>query len=41
MYGVTAGALKVGYRGSILVYDEKQFSIQLEKTIVEKTICNI
>lgn len=35
-YGVAAGALKVGYKGSFLPLDLKLFKMQLEKTIVEK-----
>lgn len=36
-YGVAAGALKVGYKGSFLPFDVKLFNLQLEKVLVEKT----
>ena len=35
-YGVAAGALKVGCRGSFLCWDQKLYMIQLEKTSIEK-----
>lgn len=35
-YGVAAGALKVGFRGSFLRLDYKLFKLQLEKVVVEK-----
>ncbi|MEM1772269.1 MAG: PfkB family carbohydrate kinase [Desulfurococcaceae archaeon] len=35
-YGVAAGALKVGYKGSFLPFDARLFSLQLEKVLVEK-----
>lgn len=36
-YGVAAGALKAGFRGSMLRLDHKLFRAQLEKVVVEKT----
>lgn len=35
-YGVAAGALKVGFRGSFLRLDHKLFKLQLEKVVVEE-----
>lgn len=35
-YGVAAGALKVGYKGSFLPFDTKLFNLQLEKVLVER-----
>ncbi|MEM1611809.1 MAG: PfkB family carbohydrate kinase [Desulfurococcaceae archaeon] len=35
-YGVAAGALKVGFRGSFLRLDHKLFKLQLKKVVVEK-----
>ena len=41
-YAVAAGALKTGCRGSILVFDDKLFQLQLERTVVERVSeCNI
>lgn len=38
MYGVAAGALKAGCRGSFLCWDRKLFDIQLKKTQLEKSL---
>jgi len=40
-YAVAAGTLKVGYKGSILPYDERQFKVILERTFVEKITCSL
>lgn len=37
-YGVAAGALKIGYRGSMLLLEPSLFNQQLDKTIVEKRL---
>lgn len=40
-YGVAAGALKVGFRGSFLRLDRKLFKLQLEKVVVKPVECSL
>lgn len=37
-YGVAAGALKVGYRGSFMRLDHKLLKLQLERVVVSRTL---
>jgi ribokinase len=39
VYGLAAGALKTGFRGSFMQWNSKLFKLQLEKVIVERVNC--